>query len=104
VATAIPGETLDTYPLSERFRSLPHVVWARHADAVVILDTERGQYHTLNEVAGRMWELVVGGEPLVEVIRLLRDEYDASAETLEADVSALLNRLIEARLIERVAA
>lgn len=104
MATAIPGETLHTYSLSERFRPCAHVVWARHADAVVILDAERGRYHTLNEVAGRIWELLVSGEPLVEILRLLRDEYDASAETLEADVSALLNRLVEAGLIERVAA
>jgi len=104
VATAIPGEILHTYSLSDRFRPLAHVIWARHADAVVILDAERGRYHTLNEVAGRIWELLVASEPLVEVLRLLGDEYDASAETLEADVSALLNRLVEAGLIERVSA
>jgi hypothetical protein len=103
VVTAIPGETLHTHPLSERFRPLSHVIWARHADATVILDTERGQYYTLNEVAGRIWELLVAGEPLVEVLRLLRDEYDAPAETLEADAVVLLDRLLDAGLVERVA-
>ena len=102
MATAIPGETLHTYSLSERFRPLAHVIWARHADAVVILDGDRGRYYTLNDVAGRIWELLVAGEPLVEILRLLRDEYDASAETLEADAAALLDRLLEASLIERV--
>jgi len=102
VATAIPGETLHTYPLSERFRPRPHVIWARHADAIVILDADRGQYYTLNEVAGRIWELLVAEEPLVEVLRALREEYDAPAEMLEADAAALLDRLLETALIERV--
>jgi len=103
VATAIPGETLHSYPLSERFRPRPHVIWARHADAIVILDADRGQYYTLNEVAGRIWELLVAEEPLVEVLRALREEYDAPADKLEVDVSALLARLVKAKLIERVA-
>jgi hypothetical protein len=103
VATAIPGETLQKYLLSERFRLLPHVVWARYADAIVVLDAEHGRHYTLNEVAGRIWELLVGGEPLVEVLQLLRDEYEVAGEALEADVAAQLDRLLEAALIERVA-
>jgi hypothetical protein len=102
VATAIPGETLHTPPLSERFRPVAYVVWARHTDATIILDAEGGEYYTLNEVAGRIWELLVAGEPVIQILRLLRDEYDASPETLESDLAALLGRLIEAGLIERM--
>src|SRR4029077_11416334 len=100
--TAIPSATQRKYLLSDRFRPFPHVVWARHADATVLLDAERGQYYTLNEVAGRVWELVAAGEPVVEILRSLRDEYEAPAEAFEADVAALLDRLREMGLIERV--
>ena len=102
MATAIPGEALQHYLLSQRFRPLPHVVWARHADAMVLLDADQGRYYTLNEVAGRIWELAVAGEPVVEILHALCDEYDTPAETLEADVAALLDRLLEAALIERL--
>ena len=101
MTTAIPSAILRKYLLSERFRPLPHVVWTRHADATVLLDADRGKYYTLNEVAGRVWELVVAGEPVLEVLRLLGAEYDAPAETLEADVTGLLDRLLETKLIER---
>ena len=103
MTTAIPSATQRKYLLSDRFRPFPHVVWARHADATVLLDAERGQYYTLNEVAGRVWELVAAGEPVVEILRLLGEVYDAPAETLEGDVTGLLDRWLEAALIERVA-
>lgn len=85
--------------MSDRFRPLPHVVWARHTEATVLLDAERGTYYTLNEVAGRTWGLLVAGEPVVEILRILGAEYKAPAETLEVDVTALFDRLIGAALI-----
>jgi hypothetical protein len=103
VATAIPGETLEHHLLSDRFRPLAHVVWARQADATVLLDAERGLYYTLNEVAGRAWELVVAGEPLIEILRCLGEEFEVAEETLQADIAALLKRLLDAELIERIA-
>lgn len=102
MATAILGEILDTPHLSERFRPFAHVVWARQADATVLLDAERGLYYTLNEVAGRSWELLVAGEPLIEILRKLGDEYDVSADTLQTDLAATLKELLEAGLIERL--
>jgi hypothetical protein len=87
---------------SERYRPYPHVVWVRQDDATVLLDAERGRYYTLNEVAGRVWELLAAGEPVLEVLTSLRDEFDAPATALEADVAGLLEQLIVAGLVERV--
>jgi hypothetical protein len=78
------------------------VAWARQADATVLLDGERGLYYTLNEVASRTWELLVAGEPVIEILRCLGDEFDASDETLQADLDALLKRLLDTKLIERM--
>jgi coenzyme PQQ synthesis protein D (PqqD) len=102
VATAIPGQALQHHLLSDRFRPFSHVVWARQADATVLLDGERGLYYTLNEVASRTWELMVAGEPVIEILRCLGDEFDASDETLQADLDALLKRLLDTKLIERM--
>lgn len=103
MATAVPGATLDQHLLSDRFRPFPHVVWARQADATVLLDAERGVYYTLNEVAGRTWELLVAGEPLIEILQCLGDEFEVSADMLQTDTAALLGRLLAAHLIERIA-
>ena len=72
-------------------RSLPPpsaLVWAGQADATVLLDGERGRYYTLNQVAGRMWELLVAGEPLIEILNCLGEEFEVADETLQADVDA----------------
>jgi Coenzyme PQQ synthesis protein D (PqqD) len=104
VATALPGTTLERYLLADRFRPLPHVVWARHTDATVLLDAERGLYYTLNEVASRAWELLAAGEPVIELQRCLSDEYEVSSDTLQEDLAGLLDRLLATGVIERVPA
>jgi len=88
---------------TDRFRPKAHVVWARQADATVLLDGERGLYYTLNEVASDVWELVVGGEPVMEILRCLEEDYEVAAETLRADIEAVLQHLLETDLIERIA-
>ena len=102
MATAAPSTRLDPYPLSDRFRPFPHVVWARHADATVLLDAERGLYYTLNDVAGRVWELLAAGEPVIEILQCLRHEYEIQAEALQSDVAILVGELVAHRLIERL--
>ena len=102
MTTTLPDEQIESHLHSDRFRPLPHVVWARQADATVLLDAERGRYYTLNEVAGRIWELLAAGEPVIEILGCLRDEFEVEGSVLEADVATLLASLLEARLIERV--
>ena len=102
MATAVLCKTLKPYLPSERFRPRAHVVWVGQADATVLLDAERGRYYTLNQVAGRMWELLVAGEPLVEILNCLEEEYDVAPATLRADVAATLRQLLDAALIERL--
>lgn len=101
MATALSDRALEHYLLSDRFRPSGHVVWARYGDATVLLDAQRGLYYTLNEVGSRAWELLVAGEPMIEVLRLLSDEYAASPATIRADVGALLEGLLQAGLVEK---
>lgn len=102
MTTATPGAILGQYLFSERFRKPPHVFSATQADATVLLDAERGLYFTLNEVGGRAWELLVAGEPLIEVFQCLGNEFEIEAETLQGDIVALIDQLLDRKLIERV--
>jgi hypothetical protein len=102
VTAAVPGASLVHHLPTDRFRPRAHVVWARQAEATVLLDGERGLYYTLNEVASHLWELVVAGEPFMEIQRCLEEVYEVAVETLYADVETVLNHLLDADLIERM--
>jgi hypothetical protein len=102
MATALSSRCLEPHLLSDRFRPLPYVAWTRHGDTTVLLDGEQGVYYTLNDVAGRIWELLISGEPIVEIKRALADEYEGSSEVLSGDVDSLIQRLLAARMVARV--
>jgi hypothetical protein len=104
VASASASIALDQLSFADRFTPLPHVAWTRYTDATVLLDADRGLYYTLNDAAGRTWELLAAGEPVLEILRLLGDEYEIDSATLQADVARLLHQLLSARLIRRAAA
>jgi hypothetical protein len=77
-------------------------MWARHVDATVLLDAEGGLYYTLNDVASRAWELLAAGEPVLEILQCLTNEYDIDADTLQGDVAALVGELLSHDLVERL--
>jgi hypothetical protein len=89
--------------VEDRFHHVPNVVSARAADATVLMDQKRGTYYTLNEVGGRVWELVDAGGTVSEMVERLLEEYDVSRGQLEADVAATLRQLLDDRLLARVA-
>jgi hypothetical protein len=83
----------------DRFHPLQHVVSARAGEATVLMDVKQGTYHTLNEVGGRIWELVRAGVGVVTIIERLLDEYDVPRLQLEADVVVAVRQLLANRLI-----
>ena len=68
-------------------------------DAVVLLAPDSGQYYTLNEVGGRIWQLADGSRTVTEIARLVSEEYDASPEEIEADALAVLGDLADEMLL-----
>jgi hypothetical protein len=56
----------------------------------------------LNEVGGRIWELIDRGRSVQQIEELLLEEFDASQEQLEKDLLRLLAQLQEIGAIEAV--
>ena len=82
------------------FRTSAHVTSTREADATVLLDSRHGLCYSLNELGWRIWEQIGAGESVAAVIRTLRQEYDVAPESFEADVTAFVDHLLSASLIE----
>ena len=68
-------------------------------ETVVLLTPDSGEYFTLNEVGGRIWELADGTRSVEEIARMLGEEYDAPVEEIQADAVELLEELDAARLL-----
>ncbi len=83
-----------------RFDRADGVVGTRQGDTTVLLDVNRGMYYTLNEVGGRIWELLGSGVAVPAIVERLQDEYDVAPDTLAADTAALIDRLLRAKLVK----
>ena len=69
------------------------------AGTVVLLNLDDGKYFALDEVGGRIWGLCDGSRTVSEIARLLGDEYEAPAETIEQDLTELLSDLAHEKLV-----
>ena len=66
----------------------------------VLLQLESGQYFGLDEVAHRMWQLILEHGDLSVVEAELLSEYAVEPETLSADLDRLVGQLAERKLLE----
>jgi coenzyme PQQ biosynthesis protein PqqD len=68
-------------------------------DTVILLTPDTGEYFTLNEVGGRIWELSDGSRSVAEIAAMLTREYEAPAEQIQADVLDVLGELAKEKLV-----
>lgn len=68
-------------------------------DDLILLDPRNGEYYTLDEVGGRIWALCDGERTVSDIAAIISQEYDAPAETIEADVVELLRDLASGQLV-----
>jgi len=65
----------------------------------VLLDIDSGEYFTLNEVGGRVWDLCDGTRSVASIADVLSAEYDVDATTALLDADELLQSLAGAGLV-----
>lgn len=69
------------------------------SDEMVILDSESGQYYTLNLMATEMLEHLKEGKSVEETALAICEEYDASKEEVLQDIEDMLDTLINKQLV-----
>ena len=93
---------IDRLAVATRFQHRKHVVWTRHADTVIVLDANRGQYYTLDAVGSQIWEFLDGGASIGELVHRLEQEYEVAPERLKVDVTTLVDLLSRRGLLEQI--
>lgn len=58
--------------------------------------------YTLNEVGARVYELIDGERPLRDIVSVVLEEFDVTAEQAESDVQEFIAQLVEIESIHRV--
>jgi hypothetical protein len=76
-----------------RPRRVEAIVWRRGDDGVVVLNPNDGNYFSLDDVGGRVWELCDGRHTVTEIATTLGEEYDAPIADISRDVLDLLAEL-----------
>lgn len=86
-----------------RLRRRDRVLTQRAAGQLVLLDLDGGQYYALDEVSGRIWDLCDGSRDVAALVDALCQDFEAPAETIEADVLAFLDEMVDEKLVVREA-
>jgi hypothetical protein len=90
--------------LSSVVQRVPHVRFEVFDDEMLAIDGESGYCYSLNEVAGRVWQLIETPTDLREVCRQLSPQYAVDSATFQQDVIELVQQLKEYGLLRVVAA
>lgn len=65
-----------------------------------ILQLDSGKYYGLNPVGARIWELVAEPRRIGDILTVLLAEYEVPADRCRADLVAIVQKLLQAGLIE----
>lgn len=75
----------------------------RMNDEEMILNHEKGEYFSLNEVGTLIWAALKTGEKTVEELeKLVLEKYDVNPEECRSDIESLLEELLNEKLVETV--
>lgn len=85
--------------LSDRLVASPRVSRATQHGETMLLDLAGGSYYTLNESGAFVWEMLLRGTTLGEIIDALEERYDAPRDRIATDASTMTSELIAASLV-----
>jgi hypothetical protein len=76
-----------------------HVLARPGESAIILLNPRNGEYYTLDEVGGQIWNLCDGAHTVAEMVAAISAEFDAPVTEIEADVHELLSDLASEQLV-----
>ena len=89
---------LEKYDLKQCLAKDPSIATRKVVDELILVPIRHdegvlGTSHILNEVAARIWELIDGQRCVEDIRDILVEEFDVSADVVEADLVELLQSL-----------
>ena len=85
--------------MSGRLVPSPDALATRVGDEIVLVHTVTDKIYVLNRTGARVWELLANAADRAEIERALADEFDAQGAPVGDEVGALIDALVEGRLV-----
>lgn len=81
-------------------RPNPDVQWRRVGDEILIVHSSLKQYHVLNSVAARIWELLQDGRSVEQIANEVAAEYSGDRQGIAQDVLETVEGLKALQLLQ----
>lgn len=93
--------------LEKRFRTSDSVVSRKIADEFILvpIQSKSGDLdfiYTLNEVGGRIWELIDGQNQLIDIRNKIIKEFEIGPDQADADIIEFLEQLEQIKAVNEV--
>ncbi|MCB0114738.1 MAG: PqqD family protein [Caldilineaceae bacterium] len=85
-----------------QFQVDENVLFQTVVDEAVLLNLNDNHYYGLDDIATRMWELIIEHGNVEDVIHQMLQEYAVDEATLRRDFAALMAEMEARELIKRV--
>lgn len=87
--------------LKMQLHASPDAIDSAVGDETVLLHLTKGTYFGLDPVGTRVWALLKEGRDPVQICNILTEEFDASFDVIEQDVSRLLETLLQNDIVSQ---
>jgi hypothetical protein len=65
----------------------------------ILINLSNGTYYSMDKVGGFVWELIKKNYSLGEIVKVITDHYDVSAEQAKTDLETLTTSLLEENIV-----
>ncbi|MCA8940484.1 MAG: PqqD family protein [Planctomycetes bacterium] len=90
-----PQPTLDS-----RYKRAQDTSWSRLGDEVLVMQLQARRSHRLTGAAVPIWDRVIEGDSLAQVVETLQNSFDVDGTTLSSDVLSTVSLFLRESLIE----
>lgn len=90
--------------LSRRFKlNAPSVSYKGLSDETVIVNQNTGIYYSLDIVGSFIWNILLQGVSLEEILNQVKQKFEADPRIIEKDIWNFVSQLVDENLIKRLA-
>lgn len=78
-----------------------HVRTAFSSDSAILLDRRNGRCYSLGPIETRVWKVLLSGQPIMQAVSSIAEEYGQPEPTISSDVQTFLEQMVHVGICAR---